>query len=104
MEKETNGKFCGCEGKRCEVWTFLEEKNTFNNQEGSDAYKVREGLHLDCNSKNLIYVISCKQCKKQYVGSCITKLRTRLIITAVVTGSFVGLILSFKFHFMLILC
>ena len=26
------------------------------------------------------------------------------IITAVVTGSFVGAILSFKFHFMLILC
>ena len=35
------------------------------------------------------------QKKKQYVG---------ISITAVVTGSFVGGILSFKFHFTLILC
>ena len=26
VEKETHGKYCGCQGKRCEVGTFLEEK------------------------------------------------------------------------------
>ena len=26
VEKETDGKSCGCQGKRCEVCTFLEEK------------------------------------------------------------------------------
>ena len=29
VEKETDGKSCGCQGKRCEVSTFLEEKSTF---------------------------------------------------------------------------
>ena len=26
VEKETDGKSCGCQGKRCEVYTFLDEK------------------------------------------------------------------------------
>ena len=38
VEKETDRKSCGCQGKRCEVCTFLEEKNTFTNKEGSDTY------------------------------------------------------------------
>ena len=104
VEKETDGKFCGCQGKRCKVCTFLKEKNTFTNKEGSDTYRIREGLHLDCNSENVIYLITCKKCKKQYVGSCITRFRTVSIITAVVTGSFVGATLSFKFRFTRILC
>ena len=77
VEKETDGKSCCCHGKRCKLCTFLEEKNTFTNKEGSDTYKIREGLHLDCNSENVIYLITSKKCKKQYVGSCITRFRTR---------------------------
>ena len=38
VEKEVDGKSCGCQGKRCELCTFLEEKNTFTNKEGSDTY------------------------------------------------------------------
>ena len=29
VEKETDRKSCSCQGKRCEMCTFLEEKNTF---------------------------------------------------------------------------
>ena len=47
------------------------------NNEGSDTYKIKEGLHLACNSENAVYLIACKKCKKQYVGSCITRFRTR---------------------------
>ena len=43
---------------------FLEARNTFTNKKGSDIYKIREGLHLDCNSENVIYLISCKKCQK----------------------------------------
>ena len=53
MEKETDEKSCGCQGKCCKVRTFLEEKNTFTNKDGSDTHKIREGLHLDCSSKSL---------------------------------------------------
>ena len=78
MEKEKYGKSCGCQRKRCEVCTFLEEKNTFTNKEGSNTYKIRESLHLNCNSENVIYLITCTKCKKQYVGSCITRFCTCL--------------------------
>ena len=47
VEKETDGKSCGCQEKRCELYTFLVENNTFTNKEGSDTYKIREGLPLD---------------------------------------------------------
>ena len=63
--------------RKCWLCTFLEEKNTFTNKEGSDTYKTREGFHLDCNSEHVIYLIICKKCKKQYVRSCITSFRTR---------------------------
>ena len=59
VEKKTDGKSCGCQGKPCEVCTFLEEKSTFTNKEGSDTYKIREGLHLCCNSENIVYLIPC---------------------------------------------
>ena len=78
VEKETDGESCGCQGKRCERCTFFEEKTTFTNKEGSGTYKIRDALHLDCNSENVIYLSTCKKYKKQYVGSCITRFRTRL--------------------------
>ena len=105
VEKETDGKSCGCRGKRCELCTFLEEKITFTNKEGSDTYKIREGLHLDCNSENVIYLITCKKNAKNSMYEVVLLGFTHVsIITAVVTRSFAGAILSFKFHFMLILC
>ena len=64
MEKEADGKSCGCQGKCCKLLTFLEEKNTFISKEVSGTYKIREGLHLDCNSKNVVYLITFKICKK----------------------------------------
>ena len=30
-------------------------------KEGSDTYKIREGLHRDCNSENVIYLITSKK-------------------------------------------
>ena len=62
VEKEIDRKFCGCQGKCCKVCTFLDEKNTFNNKECKDTYKIREGLHLDCNSEK--YLIDCKKTQK----------------------------------------
>ena len=58
-EKEADGRSCGCQEKRSEVWTFLEEKNTLANKEGSDTYKIRECFHLDCNSENVVDLVTC---------------------------------------------
>ena len=103
VEKETDGKSCGCQGKRCEVCTFLEEKSTFTNKEGSHTYEIREGLHLDCNSENEAYLITKMQ-KNSMQEVLFLGFPHISIITAVVTGSFVRAILLFRFHFTLILC
>ena len=59
-----DGKSCSCQRKRCEVCTFLEEKSTFSDKESSDTYKTREGPLLDCNSENVVYLITCKNVQK----------------------------------------
>ena len=41
------------------------------------GYKIREGFHHDCSSENVMYLITCKKCEKQWVGSCITRFGTR---------------------------
>ena len=38
------------------------------------SYAIRQ--HLDCNVRNVIYLITCNACQKQYVGST-TNLKTR---------------------------
>ena len=34
--------------------------------------------HIHCNSENVIYIITCSLCNKQYTGQTSTKLRTRI--------------------------
>ena len=63
VEEETDGKSCDCQERRCEVCTFLEEKNTFTNKDGTDTCKIREGLHLHCNTENVIPLIISKNAK-----------------------------------------
>ena len=50
----------------------------------------------------VVYLITCKKCKKQYVGVVLRGFAHVSIITAVITGSFVGAIqVSFHAQFML---
>ena len=39
-------------------------------------FNIRKG-DLNCNSKFVVYLLRCKVCGKQYVGSTITKFRER---------------------------
>ena len=39
------------------------------------SYAINRGL--DCNSRNVVYLINCKVCGFQYVGSTTTKFRLR---------------------------
>ena len=34
-------------------------------------------IHLDCNSENVVYLLSCRVCNLQYVGSTVTSFRLR---------------------------
>ena len=57
-------------------------------------FKIREDLHLKCNSEN----VSCNS-KNSILKFLLLGFAHVLMITAVVRA-----ILSFKFHFMLIIC
>ena len=54
-------------GKKCDICdNFLVCRNKFTCKDTGKTYKVRG--NLSCNSANVVYLISCKLCKNQYVG------------------------------------
>ena len=65
-----------CGGTKCEVCNFVEESRTFSNSSGDSSFDIKYDLH--CNSKFVVYLLKCKTCHKQFVGSTKTKFRTRL--------------------------
>lgn len=72
LEPQT-GACTGCSSKRCEV--ILSKGSSFADKNGN-IYHHRSGT-LDCNSQNVVYLITCRACGLQYVGSTKTKFRTR---------------------------
>ena len=65
-----------CGASRCKVCDAIEDSDTFSDKDKSRSYEIRKGI-LNCNSSFVVYLISCKVCKMQYVGSTITAFRTR---------------------------
>ena len=72
--------------KRCDICTnFLVASTEFTCFATKRKYKVK-GI-LKCTSKNVIYLISCKCCGKQYIGSAISfKERFRIHKSDINTG------------------
>ena len=71
----TSGGSTKCGGKRCKVCDSISESTSFSGPYTSTSYGIRSTLN--CNSKNVIYLNTCKTCKLQYVGSTTTKFRIR---------------------------
>ena len=67
--------FAKCDGKRCLVCLNINETDTFESFQTKQKYKINH--HLNCNDKCLIYLLSCKVCGLQYVGSTTDKFRFR---------------------------
>ena len=64
-----------CNGKRCQVCLNINETDTFEPFQTKQKYNTNH--HLNCNDKCLIYLLSCKVCGLQYVGSTTNKCRFR---------------------------
>jgi len=73
--KREPGKSEGCQSKRCGVCPFIANTTTFSDSNASKEYSIAS--NLNCNSKNVVYLVQCKTCNKQYVGSASTKFRLR---------------------------
>ena len=64
-----------CKDKRCGVCNFLKLGKCFHSSVTGKSFSINYDLH--CNSSNVIYLISCKVCNIQYVGSTTNKFRLR---------------------------
>ena len=59
-----------------EKWCFnIKETNTFQSFGNKKVYEIHH--HFHCDSKCIIYLLSCKVCGLQYVSSAINRVRLR---------------------------
>ena len=76
VEVPTAGCFT-CDKTRCDLCkNFFVNSRTFSSAQTGKTYFVRQ--ELSCNSSNVIYLIHCKKCNLQYVGSTTTEFKVRL--------------------------
>ena len=62
--KNPQGRKRECGIYNCHV---IQEANKFKSNVTGESYKIRQ--KLDCDSENVIYLVECKKCRKQGVGS-----------------------------------
>ena len=72
---EIEGKSEGCLKKSCSVCPHVKTTSEFTSKDGQ-TYSIR-GSKLNCNSTNVVYLLECKSCAIQYVGSCTTTFKKR---------------------------
>ena len=72
-ERKKGCKKCG--SVRCLTCNNLKETYVFSSSVTKCSYRINH--QLDCNSKNIVYLLSCKVCELQYVGQISDKFRFR---------------------------
>ena len=65
-----------CNKNRCDLCkNYFVESKDFSSFRTGRSYKIRS--NLTCDSKNVIYLVACKKCKLQYIGSTTTEFKVR---------------------------
>ena len=62
--------------KKCVTCSVINLNKVFRNRQTGMSYSV-PNVKVSCNSRNVIYLISCTNCELQYVGKCETQLKRR---------------------------
>ena len=65
----------GCNKIRCQTCRNVNNTDVFQSFVTKESYKINH--KFDCDSKCIIYLISCKACGLQYVGSTVERFRFR---------------------------
>ena len=65
-----------CMTARCKCCTVIITGNTITSNVTNTEYRISD--RMSCNTVNIIYVINCLKCNKQYVGETGRKLKDRL--------------------------
>ena len=64
-----------CHHPRCATCQHFNTQNHFSSTTTRKTFRIRHPF--TCNSHNIIYLITCNKCKKQYVGSTHNSLKER---------------------------
>ena len=64
-----------CGRKNCEIWHILHEEDIFESSKTGKQYKIN--FSFNCNSRNVVYLLTCQTCEKQYDSSTVTKFKSR---------------------------
>ena len=65
-----------CNRHHCSICKHSSKNSSFHSNHINKTFNIHG--HISCNSTNLIYIITCSKCQKQYVGKTGRKLKTRL--------------------------
>ena len=65
-----------CNNPRCSTCQHFNPENYFRSTSTGRTYPIRRPF--SCVSRNIIYLITCTKCKKQYVGYTTTQLNQRM--------------------------
>ena len=66
-----------CRKKACTVCSNVKETTNFTSKITGKTYNIRSQNPINCDSSFVVYLLTCKNCGIQYVGSCTTKFRAR---------------------------
>ena len=64
-----------CGKSHCQVCSFISESSSFSGNVSGKQYSLSSSFN--CESSGSVYLLGCKACGRQYVGSTFTSLRTR---------------------------
>ena len=60
---------------RCEVFEYVTDTDTFTRTATGESFKINH--QLNCDDRCIIYLLTCKQCQKQYTGETMDDFRYR---------------------------
>ena len=67
LERRVGSFKCG--GRRCQVCLNVTETETFTSTSTNQTYKINHEFNY--NESSLIYLLTCKLCRKQYLGQIV---------------------------------
>ena len=68
LKNDTEKGCSGCKNVRCQVCDLIVDAKDFTSTKTGEKFSIEKG-GLDCNSDHIVYLITCKVCQIQNVGS-----------------------------------
>jgi hypothetical protein len=74
--EDQSPKGCYKCGRKCDFCNnYMHESSTFVSSQTGVKYQIKQNIR--CNSQNVVYLITCIKCSRQYIGSTSTELKVR---------------------------